>query len=253
MPGRAAETRSVERNTNLSGRRRPRRPNEKDLHTPTACPPVPQPQSGSAQKSLDEVVRLAQQGDAEAFEAIYKQYSRRVYALCLRMLGDPTEAEDVVQEAFLQLFRKIHTFRGESAFSSWLHRLTANIVLMRFRKKRPHTVSLDELTRGDEDNGGTVREFGAPDPRMRSLVDRVNLQRAIRRLPAGYKRMLLLHDLDGYEHNEIAAILNCSVGNSKSQVHKSRKKLREFLEPLKRGRAEAPGPAGCAVAAAVAR
>src|SRR5882762_3865598 len=108
------------------------------------------PQAGKALKPdaafLKEAIRLAQQGDEAAFETIYQIHSRRVYALCLRMVGDPAEAEDLTQEAFLQLFRKIHTFRGESAFSSWLHRLTANIVLMRFRKKRLVAVSLDELT-----------------------------------------------------------------------------------------------------------
>src|SRR5712664_1208367 len=126
--------------------------------------------------SLKEAIRLAQQGDEAAFEIIYQVHSRRVYALCLRMVGDPVEAEDLTQEAFLQLFRKIHTFRGESAFSSWLHRLTANIVLMRFRKKRPISISLDELTRSDGENGRPALEVGAPDPRLLGLFDRVNLQ-----------------------------------------------------------------------------
>src|ERR1700719_2640007 len=112
--------------------------------------------------SLKEAIRLAQQGDAAAFERIYRLHSRRVYALCLRMIGDPAEAEDLTQEAFLQLFRKIHTFRGESAFSSWLHRLTANIVLMRFRKKRPVPVSLDEMTGNDGEKERPIFEIGVP-------------------------------------------------------------------------------------------
>src|SRR5882762_9589593 len=122
--------------------------------------------------SLKEAIRLAQQGDAAAFETIYQLHSRRVYALCLRMSGDPVEAEDLTQEAFLQLFRKIHTFRGESAFSSWMHRLTANIVLMRFRKKRLVAVSLDELTRPDEERERPIIEFGAPDLRLVGVFDR---------------------------------------------------------------------------------
>src|SRR6266403_2551669 len=183
--------------------------------------------------SLKEVIRLAQQGDAAAFETIYQLHSRRVYALCLRMSGDPVEAEDLTQEAFLQLFRKIHTFRGESAFSSWMHRLTANIVLMRFRKKRVAAVSLDELTRSDEERERPIIEFGAPDLRLVGVFDRVNLQTAIEQLPEGYKSMFVLHDVHGFEHNEIATMLGCSVGNSKSQLHKARKRLRELLNEVR--------------------
>ncbi len=182
---------------------------------------------------LQETIRQAQQGDAAAFEALYKLHSRRVYALCLRMVGDAAEAEDLTQEAFLQLFRKIYTFRGESAFSSWLHRLTANIVLMRFRKKRPIPISLDELTRSDGENERPALEVGAPDPRLLGLFDRVNLQGALERLPEGYKSMFLLHDVQGYEHKEIANLLGCSVGNSKSQLHKARKRLRELLHEVR--------------------
>ena len=183
--------------------------------------------------SLKEAIHLAQQGDAGAFETIYQIHSRRVYALCLRMIGDPVEAEDLTQEAFLQLFRKIHTFRGESAFSSWLHRLTANIVLMRFRKKRPVPVSLEEMTRPDDEQKRLTFEIGAPDLRLSGLFDRLNLHAALEQLPAGYKSMFLLHDVHGFEHNEIARILGCSVGNSKSQLHKARKRLRELLHEVR--------------------
>jgi RNA polymerase sigma-70 factor (ECF subfamily) len=201
------------------------------------APPSGAPQPGRPLKqdaaSLKEAIRLAQQGDAAAFEAIYQMHSRRVYALCLRMVGDAVEAEDLTQEAFLQLFRKIHTFRGESAFSSWLHRLTANIVLMRFRKKRPVSVSLDELVRSDDEKERPAIEIGAPDQRLTGLFDRVNLHAALAQLPEGYKSMFLLHDVHGYEHNEIATMLGCSVGNSKSQLHKARKRLRELLHEVR--------------------
>ena len=183
--------------------------------------------------SLKEAIRLAQQGDAAAFETIYELHSRRVYALCLRMIGDPVEAEDLTQEAFLQLFRKIHTFRGESAFSSWLHRLTANIVLMRFRKKRPAAISLEEMTGSDNQKDRHALEIGAPDLRLTGLFDRINLHAALEQLPQGYKSMFLLHDVHGYEHNEIAGMLGCSVGNSKSQLHKARKRLREILNEVR--------------------
>ena len=190
--------------------------------------------------SLKESIRLAQQGDAAAFENIYQLHSRRVYALCLRMIGDPVEAEDLTQEAFLQLFRKIHTFRGESAFSSWLHRLTANIVLMRFRKKRPVSVSLEEMTRPDDEQKRPTFEIGAPDVRLSGLFDRLNLHAALEQLPEGYKSMFLLHDVHGYEHNEIASLLGCSVGNSKSQLHKARKRLRELLHNVRHYASQSP-------------
>lgn len=191
---------------------------------------------------LDATIRRAQRGDAAAFEELYRLHSRRVYGLCLRMVSDPFEAEDLAQEAFLQLFRKIHTFRGESAFSSWLHRLTANVVLMSFRKKKAHLTSLDEITRVNDDDSGQKLEIGGADLRLAGMFDRVNLQSAIESLPEGYKRMFLLHDLHGYEHNEIAAILDCSVGNSKSQVHKARKRLREVLRKVDRYKARKLSP-----------
>ena len=181
-------------------------------------------------QALDETIVRAQQGDAAAFEAIYQLHSRRVYSLCLRMIGDPVEAEDLTQEAFMQLFRKIHTFRGESAFSSWLHRLTANIVLMRFRKKKPAMASLDDLLREDDESNRPKVEIGARDLRLSGVIDRLNLNRVLEQLPEGYKLMFILHDVHGYEHNEISAILGCSVGNSKSQLHKARKRLRELLQ-----------------------
>ena len=149
------------------------------------------------------------------------------------MIGDATEAEDLTQEAFLQLFRKIHTFRGESAFSSWLYRLTANVVLMRFRKRKPITTSLDELIRADDGSEHPLLELGAPDLNLAGIFDRVKLEDALAKLPAGYKSMFILHDVHGYEHNEIARLLGCSIGNSKSQLHKARKRLRHLLRGVR--------------------
>ena len=177
-----------------------------------------------------EAIRLAQAGDAAAFEFLYELHSRRVYALCLRMVSNPCDAEDLMQEAFLQLFRKIATFRGESAFSTWLHRMTVNVVLMRLRKKALPVASLEETTEPDEDGGGPRKDLGAPDLRLSGAVDRVNLERSIDRLPPGYRTVFVLHDVQGYEHNEIAGIMGCSVGNSKSQLHKARTRLRDLLQ-----------------------
>lgn len=184
-----------------------------------------------------EAIRLAQQGDAAAFERLYQLHNRRVYSLCLRMVGNTAEAEDLTQEAFLQLFRKVSTFRGESAFSTWLHRLAVNVVLMKLRKKSGTESSLEQITEPDEDSGGPRRDFGAPDLRLSGSIDRVNLQRAVDELPPGYKAVFILHDVQGYEHNEIADIMGCSIGNSKSQLHKARMRLRELLHEAVRAKA----------------
>ncbi len=184
-----------------------------------------------------EAIRRAQQGDAAAFERIYRLHGRRVYALCLRMVGNTAEAEDLTQEAFLQLFRKIGTFRGESAFSTWLHRLAVNVVLMRLRKRTVAVTSLDEQNEQDEESSGPRKDIGAPDLRLSGSVDRVNLERAVQQLSPGYRSVFVLHDIEGYEHNEIAALMKCSIGNSKSQLHKARMRLRELLHENERDRA----------------
>ena len=184
-----------------------------------------------------EAIRQAQRGDAAAFEQLYRMHSRRVYSLCLRMVSNTAEAEDLTQEAFLQLFRKIQTFRGESAFSTWLHRLAVNVVLMKLRKKQLAESSLEEMTEPDEESGGPRRDVGGPDRLLIGSIDRVNLERAIEQLPPGYKTVFVLHDMQGYEHNEIAMIMDCSIGNSKSQLHKARTRLRELLHEAERDRA----------------
>jgi len=187
------------------------------------------PQSAKPMTEAD-AIRLAQAGDAAAFEFLYQLHGRRVYALCLRMVNNPSDAEDLMQEAFLQLFRKIGTFRGESAFSTWLHRMTVNVVLMRLRKKSLPVASLEETTEPDEETGGPRKDIGAPDLRLSGAVDRVNLERSVDKLPPGYRTVFVLHDVQGYEHNEIADIMGCSVGNSKSQLHKARTRLRLLLQ-----------------------
>jgi RNA polymerase sigma-70 factor, ECF subfamily len=175
-----------------------------------------------------EAIDRAKQGDAGAFEYLYDLHKRRVYSLCLRMTGNTAAAEDLTQEAFLQLFRKIGTFRGESAFSTWLHRMAVNVVLMQLRKKNLPVVPIDETSEGEEE--GTIRkEPGAPDSRLAGSIDRLHLQRAVDELPPGYRTIFVLHDVEGYEHNEIAEMIGCSIGNSKSQLHKARMKLRDLL------------------------
>jgi RNA polymerase sigma-70 factor (ECF subfamily) len=178
-----------------------------------------------------EAVERAKTGDAEAFQTLYDMHKRRVYSLCLRMTANVAQAEDLTQEAFLQLFRKIGTFRGESAFSTWLHRMAVNVVLMHLRRKGLPVVPLEDTLESEEDT--TRKEPGAPDLKLSGTVDRLQLQRAVDDLPAGYRTIFVLHDVEGYEHNEIAGIVGCSVGNSKSQLHKARLKLREALTKRK--------------------
>lgn len=185
-----------------------------------------------------EAIERAKQGDASAFEALYNLHKRRVYSLCLRMTANTAAAEDLTQEAFLQLFRKIGTFRGESAFSTWLHRMAVNVVLMQLRKKGLNLVPLEETMEGDEES--PKKEPGADDVRLAGSVDRLQLEHAIAELPPGYRMIFLLHDVQGYEHNEIADMVGCSIGNSKSQLHKARMKLREFLKTSRAEKATRP-------------
>jgi RNA polymerase sigma-70 factor, ECF subfamily len=188
-----------------------------------------------------QLIARAQRGEEEAFAALFEAHKRRVYSLCLRMTGNTAEAEDLTQEAFLQLFRKISTFRGESAFSTWLHRLAVNVVLMHLRKKGLQLISLDETDTSQDEP--VKRDYGSDDRRLVGSVDRIGLQKAIGDLPPGYRAVFVLHDVEGYEHNEIAEIMKCSVGNSKSQLHKARMKLRERLRQ-DRGLKSEPLPAG---------
>jgi len=196
----------------------------------TAAPPQPSgmtPGDGPNLAAAETLAR-AQAGDHHAFEQLYSLHKRRIYSLCLRMVGNTAEAEDLTQEAFLQLHRKIATFRGDSAFSTWLHRLAINVVLMQLRRKGLPVISLDEVMEpAAEERPG--RSFGVPDLNLTGAIDRLALERAIEELPAGYRLIFVLHDIEGYEHNEIASMLDCSIGNSKSQLHKARLKLRDAL------------------------
>jgi RNA polymerase sigma-70 factor (ECF subfamily) len=186
------------------------------------------PKSPNQKLSEAEAIDASMAGDQSAFEVLYNLHKRRVYSLCLRMVNNVAEAEDLTQEAFMQLFRKIATFRKESAFSTWLHRLTVNVVLMHLRKKGLDEVSLDQEP--DEDAQELPKkEYGGDDLNLVGAVDRVTLEKSIAELPMGYKTIFILHDIEGYEHNEIAEMIGCSIGNSKSQLHKARMKLRSIL------------------------
>jgi RNA polymerase sigma-70 factor (ECF subfamily) len=171
------------------------------------------------------LARAAGEGDMTAFEELYKRHNRRVYSVCLRMTHNVSEAEDLTQEAFIQLFRKIGSFRGDSAFTTWLHRLTVNQVLMHFRKK---SVKLERTTEEGETPVQIVQ--GSENPNRMPVLDRISLDRAIAKLPPGYRSVFVLHDVEGHEHEDIARMLGVAVGTSKSQLHKARMKLRRLLK-----------------------
>lgn len=199
--------------------------------TTTAVYPIWQnlAQSNGAETSISNasdhaLTRQAGKGDMQAFEEIYRRHNRRVYALCLRMTQNVPEAEDLAQEVFIQLFRKIDSFRGDSAFTTWLHRLTVNQVLMHFRKRKVRDEKISE-------DGETPEQvvLGTENPLRMPVIDGIALDTAIAQLPPGYRTVFVLHDVEGYEHAEIGRMLGCTVGTSKSQLHKARLKLRGLL------------------------
>jgi len=163
-------------------------------------------------------------GDLPSFEELFKLHHGRVYALCLRMTRNPEEAEDLTQEVFVLVFRKLDTFRGDSSFTTWLHRMTVNCILMHFRKNHSRK---EQLTADGElpEHVISARDMLTRIP----VLDRLALDEAIAKLPAGYRAVFILHDVEGLEHLEIANILGCAVGTSKSQLHKARMKLRQLL------------------------
>ena len=174
----------------------------------------------------DAGVSTALAGDSmSGFEELYSKHYRRVYSICLRMTGNPAEAEDLTQEVFIQLSRKLGSFRGEAAFTTWLHRLTVNQVLMHFRKRSVKS----ELTTDDGEMPDSV-DPETINPEAMPIIDRIALENAITQLPPGYRTVFVLHDVEGYEHEEIARMLGCSSGTSKSQLHKARLKLRKLLQ-----------------------
>jgi RNA polymerase sigma-70 factor (ECF subfamily) len=167
-------------------------------------------------------VALAANGDRQAFERLYRAHANRVYSLCARMSGSRTKGEELTQDVFVRTWEKLPQFRGESAFSTWLHRLAVNVVLNARKADGKHATRMDEQS-ADEERWNEVS--GAP-----MLAERMDLQQAIGKLPAGARRIFVLHDIEGYKHEEIAGIFGITVGGSKAQLHRARLLLREALE-----------------------
>jgi RNA polymerase sigma-70 factor (ECF subfamily) len=180
-------------------------------------------ESNPAESSDHQLARAIDGGDMRAFEEMYLRHHRSVYRLCLRMTQNVHEAEDLTQEVFVHLFRKSGSFRGESAFSTWLHRLTVNHVLMHFRKHKGRERMTDDGEMPNEVVPGTEH------PGRMQVLDKITLDAALARLAPGYRAVFILHDVEGYEHEEIGRMLGCSTGTSKSQLHKARMKLRKLL------------------------
>lgn len=193
------------------------------------------PTRDEAERNTSErnLVQMAKNGDEQAFATLFQLHRKRVYAVCLQMTKDVADAEDLTQEAFLQVFRSVHSFRGDSAFSTWLYRVAVNTVLMKLRRRKsPPMLSLDEPV--SPESPSLKRDVGQSDPRLSGTVDRIALRRAMEELPDGCRQIFDLHEVEGYQHHEIAEMLDCSVGNSKSQLHKAKTKLRDLLFPKRR-------------------
>jgi RNA polymerase sigma-70 factor (ECF subfamily) len=181
----------------------------------------------TAQRKIDaELVHRVLEGNEDACAALFHAHRTKVYSLCRRMTSNPAEAEDLTQDAFLQAFCKLGTFRGDSALSSWLYRVATNTVLMHLRKKSPRQVWLESP---NQEGTAPKREYGKADDQLRTSVDRIALTRAMKELPVGYRTVFVMHEVKGYEHHEIARLLRCSVGNSKSQLHRAKARMRELL------------------------
>ena len=195
------------------------------LHEGLGAPRAASPEAAAARVSDYELTQRAAGGDTQAFEELFRRHQRLVYGLSLRMTQNVSEAEDITQEVFVLLLRKVGGFRGEASFTTWLHRLTVNQVLMRFRRTRARREDALE----DEEGQPVQQTVSNASPRASQLVDRVSLESALSKLPPGYRAAFILHDIEGYDHEEVARLLGCAVGTSKSQLHKARTKLRKLL------------------------
>ena len=192
---------------------------------PSALGVVSKPKADHTGSNDYALTRRAARGDADAFEELYRLHHRRVYTLCLRMTQNEAEAEDITQDIFIVLLHKAGDYRAEASFTTWLHRMTVNQVLMHFRKKK---AKREEQAEDEQNETVTPRRMAGT--RAAQLIDRITLEDALARLPPGYRAAFVLHDVEGYEHEEVARLLGCAVGTSKSQLHKARTKLRKLLK-----------------------
>jgi RNA polymerase sigma-70 factor, ECF subfamily len=171
---------------------------------------------------VEALVARARDGDARAFEGLYRRLGGRVYGVCLRMAGDPGRAEELAQEAWVKAWERLESFRGESRFSTWLHRLTVNVILDGRRRDGRWRERFESLDDGPVENGSPAPH---PPPGLR-----MDLERAVATLPQGARTVFVLYDVEGYQHKEIAERLGVAEGTVKAQLHRARKLLREAME-----------------------
>jgi RNA polymerase sigma-70 factor (ECF subfamily) len=186
--------------------------------------PVPGPDSASHADAgaTAEDVRRSQGGDVAAFERLYRAHAGRVMAICLRLAGESRRAEELMQDAFVQAWEKLGSFRGESAFATWLHRVAVNVFLV---SERSDVRRLSRVGLVDDLDELPVAAFGSDDP-----GNRIDLERAISRLPPGARTAFVLHDIEGYQHDEIAAMSGIAPGTVRAQLHRARRLLMEALD-----------------------
>ena len=182
---------------------------------------LPEPVLTAATYTADQDVALAAAGDRHAFERLYRQHMTRVFSLCARMVADRARAEELTQDVFVRAWEKLHLFRGESAFGTWLHRLTVNVVLNDRKTEGRQRARFE-----DDEDGSGVDALAA---RPVAPGDRMDLEMAINKLPKGARRVFTLHDVEGYKHEEIAEMLGVTTGATKAQLHRARMLLREAL------------------------
>lgn len=175
----------------------------------------------SADSASPDLVARCQAGDVDAFAEVYARYASRIFSLATRMSGSAQTGEDLLQEIFLQAYRKIGSFKGDAALGTWLYRLAMNHCLDFVRSRH---AKMEKMTDAIDADG-----YAAPSAARDAPVERIDLERAMRQLPSGCREVFVLHDVEGYEHKEIAAMLGIAEGTSKSQVFKARMKLRGFL------------------------
>ena len=174
-------------------------------------------------KKVNEIQPLSED-DQQTFHELYQKYHERVYSICFRMTRNTSESEDLTQDVFIRLFQTVGSFRGESAFTTWLYRLTVNLVLMHFRKRKRR---LDRINEKGELPSYIVP--GSQDPKRMRIVDHILLSEVMPKLPEGYRQAIILHDIQGLQHKEIAEAKGRSVGTSKSQLHRGRAMLRKLI------------------------
>jgi len=176
-----------------------------------------------------DLIHRAQRGDQVAFEALYREHVGRVYALCLRLTSDAAQADELTQDAFVRAWERLASFRGESAFGSWLYRLTVNVVFLHFRAARRRSLRVFTT----DDPGALERpeeaESGGPGAGRGAGAGALDLERAVAGLPPGARQVFVLHDVEGYRHEEIARLTGVAVGTSKAQLFRARRLLREAL------------------------